>query len=177
MFSRNPHPLRPTGFSFLFFSPVYLLLKLRSALKEIPHKISFYASQYIIEYNSLKDMKNFDQDLKRFNSKKGFSIEKMSNQISPTQSILQFSLFAFELLVFSNSFFFFLFQNFNPFITEKVNTRPETNLSSQTHPLPHFPSPLISSFPSRSSYIWRFILFFFLFFFLFFSSYLHNSTV
>lgn len=57
MFSRNPHPLRPTGFSFLFFSPVYLLLKLRSALKEIPHKISFYASQYIIEYNSLKDMK------------------------------------------------------------------------------------------------------------------------
>lgn len=56
MFSRNPHPLRPTGLSFPFFSPVYLLLKLRSALKEIPHKITFNASKSIIEYSNSREL-------------------------------------------------------------------------------------------------------------------------
>lgn len=108
MFSRNPHPLRPTGFSFLFFSPVYLLLKLRSALKEIPHKISFYASQYIIEYNSYRDMNLLKKIKKDSIQKKVFQLKK--SQIRFLQP-KQFSNFRFllssssSLQILSFSFF------------------------------------------------------------------------
>jgi len=47
MFWRNLFPLRPRGFYAVTHSPLYLLLKLRSALEEFPNEFTLCSSQIL----------------------------------------------------------------------------------------------------------------------------------
>jgi len=52
MFWRNLFPLRPRGFYAVIHSPLYLLLKLRSALEEIPNEFALNSSQFLLFRNN-----------------------------------------------------------------------------------------------------------------------------